>query len=152
MTPETITADITASFESIQVVLAYGDAFFYYAPDPETRSDLYFATLKTTDDHFDHRSALARMGAFRLNMEVGIGAFQRLFGRPADVALADEAGRYDYTAVNELLPHPLYAGAGWVCILNPNKQMFATVVAPLLSGAYDRAVEQYALRAKNPRG
>lgn len=147
MTPETITDDIIARFASVQVASAYGDRFFYFNPDTETRSELYFATLKTTDDHYDSRSSLARLGAFRLNIAVGAAAFQQLFGRLADVARADEEGRYDYAVVNELFPHPLYSGAGWVCILNPTKQTYQAVVAPLLSGAYERAVKQYGARA-----
>ncbi len=152
MTSETISEEITARFASVQLVPAYGDLFFYYAPEPGTRSELYFATVKTTDDHFDHRSALARMGAYRLNMAVGVDKFQRLFGRPADVARADEAGRYDYTVINELLPHPLYGGAGWVCILNPNKQTFQAVVVPLLSESYERAAAEYELRSRTLGG
>ena len=31
---------------------------------------------------------------------------------------------YDFTSSNQLMPHPIYAWMGWVCILNPTEQKF----------------------------
>jgi hypothetical protein len=48
---------------------------------------------------------------------------------------------HDFTALNRLLPHPVYAPQSWVCVLNPDEDTFKTVQS-LLAEAYDRAVQR----------
>ncbi len=143
MTQDAIIAYVLDNFDHVQVASAYGDVFFFYNPVPESTNEIYFATLKVSDNDFDQSSGLNRMGAFRLNMGVHRRTFTELFGSMQDVKRANEENRYDYSAVNELLPHPLYSGAAWVCILNPRQATFDEAVAPLLREAYARAVWQY---------
>jgi hypothetical protein len=143
MTQDAITYYILDNFADVRSASVYGDVFFFYNPAPEGPNEIYFATLKVSDNDFDQASGLNRMGAFRLNMGVRRSTFVRLFGSMQAVARANEEGVYDYSAVNELLPHPLYAGAAWVCILNPSRATFDERVAPLLGEAYERAVWQY---------
>lgn len=142
MTQDAIVSFILERFADVKTASVYGDVFFFYNPASEGPNEIYFATLKVSDNDFDQASGLNRMGAFRLNMGVHRSTFVRLFGSMQEVARANEENAYDYSAVNELLPHPLYAGAAWVCILNPSRATFDERVAPLLDEAYDRAVWQ----------
>ncbi len=144
MTPDSITAYILRSFEHVEVASAYGDVFFFYNPTEGGANEIYFATLKVTDNDLDRASGLDRMGAFRLNMGVNRSTFMGLFGAHSK----SEAEAYDYSEVNRLLPHPVYGGANWVCVLNPTATTFEEKVAPLIREAYDRAVRQYHSRNK----
>ncbi len=55
--------------------------------------------------------------------------FQSLFS-------AANAPTYDYAALDQLMPHPVYAPQSWVCALNPSTEMFESL-KPLLAEAYD---------------
>lgn len=138
MGEEAIVRYITDSFAEVEVTtIASGDHFFCY--DPERKFP--FATLVTSDAH-DDASDLDRPGVFRLNIGVRKERFLALFG--AGEGDADAAP--DYTALDRLLPHPVYGRMHWVCILNPSDATFAATVQPLLAEAYALHVERYARR------
>jgi len=44
----------------------------------------------------------------------------------------------DYTALDRLMPHPVYALQHWVSVLNPSVGTFESVVKPLLEEAHAR--------------
>jgi hypothetical protein len=133
-----ITADATTSAP----VAAWGDTFFFHDPDgtPEARR-FPFATLVVKDyDGFDTASDLDRAGVFRLNIGVGRERFEEVIGHaPAEHAARRED--FDYTALDRLLPHPVYASQGWVCVLNPAAASDAQVRA-LLTDAHERASQR----------
>jgi predicted DNA-binding protein (MmcQ/YjbR family) len=54
----------------------------------------------------------------------------------------DAGAEHDFTALDRLMPHPVYGRNHWVCVLNPSEATFETL-KPLLEEAYDRAVERY---------
>ncbi|MWA00693.1 hypothetical protein F8568_009950 [Actinomadura sp. LD22] len=88
--------------------IAWGDAFFYYAPDgnvPTTTQP--FATIVTKDHPGDEGSRLDRPGAFRVNVAAGKDAAERC-AAPSDPSSADV-----------LQAHPVYGNAGWLCVVNP---------------------------------
>jgi hypothetical protein len=99
-----------------------------------------FATLVTSDE-FDGEtdpkgtwvprsfSDLARPGVYRLNIGVSKATFDATVGTLKDP---------DYTALDELMRHPVYAMQHWLCILNPSEATFEKVVKPLLSEAHER--------------
>jgi hypothetical protein len=91
-----------------------------------------YATLVWTDA-FDmgEPSKLSRPGVYRLNIGVGSESFQRLVG---------DAVEPDYTALDTLIPHPVYAKQHWVAILNPSDATFEKIAWPLLTEAHDRLV------------
>ena len=49
---------------------------------------------------------------------------------------------YDFAALNELTPHPVYGWMGWVQTLNPSAARFAEL-QPLLREAYALAVKKF---------
>jgi hypothetical protein len=133
-----IIAYVAEAFPGTNVVagtgeVAAGDTFFIYDPDRNLpdRQQFPFATIVTKDyGDFDDRSNLNREGVFRLNVGVGPETFRSLFADGAE---------HDYTALDRLMPHPVYAAQWWVCVLNPSAQTFERV-KPLLREAYERAV------------
>jgi uncharacterized protein DUF6194 len=145
MDPDAIARYIVETFPGVEAAHASGDVFFMYDPDqtlpPERR--LPFATL-VTGDRYDQASNLDRPDVFRLNMGVSPATFRRLVGAGPAVGAADTgAPRYDPTALDTIMPHPVYGKMFWVCVLNPSPETFATV-RTLLAEAYDRAVERHA--------
>ena len=111
---------MTASADTGAPESAWGDSFLFYDPDgSEANRKHPFATLVVSDyPGFDTSSQLDRDGVFRLNIAVGRTAYERLLGH-SPTAHAEHSADYDYAELDVLLPHPIYAGQGWVSILNP---------------------------------
>src|SRR5690606_19145326 len=136
---------ITRTFDNVRVVDAWGDRFFYYNPDRNQPDEIYFATLKSQGDEYDNISNLNRPSVFRLNIGIGKTTFQSLFGDQVRPSAREIDTSYDYTSLDQLLPHPVYGRMHWVCVLNPSEVTFQAV-QPLLAEAYALAVEKYAKR------
>jgi len=150
MDPDAITQLIDRSFPGVDVVIgdegiAEGDRFFFYDPDRslDPRKRFPFATIVTKDyGDFDRASNLNRPGIFRLNIGVSSATFRALFGPQASPADAS----HDFAALDQLLPHPVYAPQSWICVLNPSEQTLQSI-QPLLAEAYQRAVRRHAQRS-----
>jgi Family of unknown function (DUF6194) len=131
---------IVQTFPDISVVDGTGGAFFF--TDPERKFP--FATLVTSDE-YDQASDLGRPGVFRLNIGVSKQTFGTLFGAPPPASGGE--GGYDYTALDRIMPHPVYGKMYWVCVLNPSAETFETVRG-LLAEAYEAGMRQRAKRAE----
>jgi hypothetical protein len=132
--PETITTYILEAYPDTDVVELDGAAWFF-SLDSEKHFPNY-ATIVTTDEFDqDRESSLSRPGVFRLNIGVDRATFDRLVGQRLDP---------DYAALDQVLPHPVYARQHWLCILNPSTSTFEGVVVPLLKLAYERLAAQRA--------
>ena len=119
--------------------IAWGDTFFYYDPQDDPAQRLHpFATIVTKDyTGFDESSRLDRPGVFRVNIAVGRQRYAELLGHlPAEHAA--HADDYDDAALDELIPHPVYGGQGWVCVVSPGEATDA-LVSTLLAQARDAA-------------
>jgi hypothetical protein len=148
MNEASITQYILATFEGVHPVDAWGDTFFFYNPERTLPDEIYFATLKSNDDEYDRMSDLNRPSVFRLNIGISKATYRALFGAPPSrhSAEGEAAPGYDFTALDQLLPHPVYRHLGWVCVLNPSEATFQKTVQPLLAEAYKLAVGKYAKR------
>jgi hypothetical protein len=141
---------ITETFAGVDVVMpadgiASGDTFFIYDPDRnlDDKHRLPFATIVTKDyGEFDNASNLNRPDVFRLNIGLGRETYRSLFGAPGEVTTG-----HDYTALDQLLPHPVYAPQSWVCVLNPSAAMFEKI-QPLLAEAYAVVKNRHAARRR----
>jgi hypothetical protein len=124
-----------ASRESGAPEIAWGDTFFIYDPNHELEGArrFPFATIVTKDyGDFDNASNLNRPGVFRLNIGVSKKTYEGLF--PKDAV-------HDFTALDRLMPHPVYGPNHWVCVLNPTEATFESL-RPLLAEAYEIAVRR----------
>jgi hypothetical protein len=133
MTEDDITQHIIDLLGGGHFQVADDNTFFFHGAD----NKFPFATIVTKDDEFDSASNLNRPGVFRLNVGVGKETFRALFGEqePADI---------DFTALDRLMPHPVYAKMYWVSVINPSGKTFETV-KPLIAEARSLA----AARDKN---
>jgi len=137
---------ILDTFADVDSVENAGDTFFFYNPKDEPPDHKFpFVTLVTSDIN-DQFSNLNRPSVFRLNIGVSKQTFRALFGEPelppyGSMALTpDTPSSYDFTALDQLLPHPVYGRMYWVCILNPSGATLQKQVHPLLAEAYEMAV------------
>jgi len=122
---------LQTSLGGVDTVVDEGNHFFFYDPQKNIPVDhrFPFVTL-TTSDKYDQFSNLNRDGVYRLNIGLRKETFKSLFPtEPANV---------DYSASNQIMPHPVYAKMYWVCILNPSDATFEQV-RPLLVEAYEQA-------------
>ena len=151
MNESEISRYITETFEGVDVVTDSGNSFFFYNPDSNVPPDhrFPFVTL-VTSDLYDQFSNLNRPSVFRLNIGIGKQTFHSLFGlpkRPSEKDSSAESGEnsndYDFTTLDQVMPHPLYGRMYWVCVLNPSDETFRTKVRPLLTEAYELAVSKY---------
>ena len=115
--------------------IAWGDAFFYYAPDgriPEATQP--FATIVTKDYPGDDLSRLDAAGRFRVNVATGREVFVEWTGHDP----REPAGDIDYAQADVVMPHPVYGEVGWLSVVNPGPAT-DEAVRDLLRKAYELA-------------
>lgn len=126
--------------------IAWGDTFFYYAPDGVVPSATQpFATIVTKNYPGDETSRLDRPDVFRVNMAAGKEEFIAHVGRaPRD---ADQAGADvpDPDALDAVIAHPVYGSLGWLAVNNPGPAT-AEEVRRLLEQAHHLARARYLRR------
>jgi len=141
MNEASITQYITDTFDGVEIAATEGYTFFFYGPGRK----LPFATLATKDNDYDRASNLDRPGVYRLNIGVSPATYRSLFGpqpsRPGADGVVDTG--HDFTTLDQILPHPVYAPQSWVCVLSPSDATFQAV-QPLLAEAYDLAIRRHA--------
>ena len=141
---------IAENFYHVRPKSSWGETAFFVNPDGRLPSGSYFATIKEKDGDNDKASNLDRPGVFRLNFGPGRKAFESLFGvppaRPAKGGII--SGMWDFTAADQLMPHPVYGWMSWMCILNPTRASFDTV-EPLLKLAHGRALASAQAKLEN---
>ncbi|MFF5031827.1 DUF6194 family protein [Nocardia salmonicida] len=106
--------------------IAWGDTFFYYAPDGVVPAGQPFATIVTKDYPGDETSDLNRPGSFRVNIAVSKTTF------------TDAAAPTDASLEDAVVAHPLYAAANWLAVVNPGAATDASI-REMLREAHDRA-------------
>ena len=141
-----ITRYLTESLEGVDVVSDRGNSFFCYnPPDSGVAPDHHFPFVTlVVNDLYDQFSNLDRPAVFRLNIGIGKQTFRALFGDPREAEGGEDApmSGYDFSALDQVMPHPVYGRLYWVCVLSPSERTFATQVRPLLTEAYALAVSR----------
>ena len=136
-----ITRFIRGKYQDVSVIEANGDAFFFVGDSSEDQR-MPFATLVTSDAH-DTASNLTRTRVFRLNIGIARETYDARFGPPPPGPIAAEPidTGHDYTALDTLMPHPIYAPLCWVCVANPSTATFKSI-QPLLAEAHEIAARR----------
>ncbi|WP_192933102.1 DUF6194 family protein [Epidermidibacterium keratini] len=125
--------------------IAWGDRFYYYAPDGQVpQREQPFATIVTKNYPDDALSDLDRPDRWRLNIHVGTEAFARLIGESP----RSDGRAWDFAATDVLLPHPVYRAQGWVSIVNAGPRTQA-VAQRLLRQAHHDARSRAERRAQS---
>lgn len=97
--------------------IAWGDTFFYYAPDGEVPKAQPFVTIVTKDYPDETPSGLDAPDAFRVNLGTGKEEFVARIGRDPQAPPSDLE---PLSATDDvLIAHPTYGTAGWLAVKNP---------------------------------
>jgi len=142
--PDNIITRITSDFSGINPKSSWGETSLFYNPGNRLPHGVYFCTIKEKDGDNDKASDLNRPNVFRVNIGLPKDKYLELFGekpkRPAKGCIIDTG--HDFTAINQLMPHPIYGWMSWVCILSPTQEKFDEIY-PLIKLAYDSAVIKF---------
>ena len=130
---------ITETFANVHIETLNGNFYFFYDPDRK----FTFATLMTNDDN-DNFSKLDRPSIYRLNIGISRPTYQSMFGSQPSRSDGHDTS-FDFTALDQFMPHPVYGQMSWVCVLNPSAETFKTVQL-LITEAYGLDVIKYAKR------
>lgn len=152
MNPDEFFEYVADRYDDVVPHDAWGERGLFFNPGGRLPRGTYFVTVKDRDSDNDAASALYRDGCWRVNLGLSDATYRNLFGqrpeRPPKGAVVDTG--HDFTALDELQPHPIYGWAGWVSVVSPSETTIETVLAPLLDEAYDRAGAQFAKRVASP--
>ncbi|MEL7070975.1 MAG: DUF6194 family protein [Cyanobacteria bacterium J06581_3] len=144
MTPEAIINRICTEFSGVVPKSSWGETSLFYNPGKVLPSGIYFCTVKEKDGENDKASNLDRENVFRLAIGLQKERYVSLFGekppRPGKGSVVTTG--HDFTKLNELMPHPVYAWMGWVQVLSPTVETFEKIL-PLLKEAHAASVQKF---------
>lgn len=144
MNPEQILDYCLNALSGTVLVESWGERGIFYNPGKVLKRGVYVLTIKEKDGGNDKGSNLDRKGIYRVNIGVRKSTFKELFG---SVPTRPAAGHtvnmdYNFTVLDKLLPHPVYAWMGWISVLNPSKQTFEQL-RPVIQEAYEFSTEKF---------
>jgi hypothetical protein len=129
MRVEDLASEILALDGGVVFDSNWGERALFYNPGRALKKGIYIATFKERDGANDHASKLDRGGLFRLNIGLAKSSYFKLFGltpaRPAAGHSVDTG--HDFTALDVITPHPIYAWMGWVAVINPSKETYLSL-------------------------
>jgi hypothetical protein len=139
-----LTHFLLEKFPGLIVIKAWGETSFFFNPDGSSSRGTYFCTIKEKNGKNDQSSALDRPEIYRFSFALARATFLELFGsipqRPPKGGII--TGPHDFTQLDTLLPHPIYAWMCWVAILNPSEQSFSKLEG-MLEQSYQLVVKKH---------
>ncbi len=150
MSPESIVKAITSELDGVIPKSSWGETSLFYNPGRLLPNGVYFCTIKEKNGDNDKSSALDRESVFRVSIGVGPTNYENHFGakpkRPAKGCIVNTG--HDFTQLDKLMPHPIYAWMSWVQILSPSKASFENIL-PLIRDAHASAVVKFNKKVKS---
>lgn len=147
MAPDEILKYCLENLDGTTLVSSWGEKGIFYNPGNKLKRGVYILTVKEKDGDHDKGSNLNRENIYRVNLGVRRDTFIKMFGhlpkRPSKGCVVDMD--CDFSAINQILPHPVYAWMGWICSLSPSNDTFE-ILKPLIQEAYEYAKEKYKKR------
>ncbi len=110
---------------------SWGETSLFYNPGKLLPNGVYFCTIKEKNGDNDKSSELDRDSVFRVSIGAGKANYEKNFGikpkRPEKGGIVNTC--HDFTKLDELMPHPIYAWMSWVQILSPSKSSFDSILS-----------------------
>lgn len=136
-----------SNFKGTVLVESWGEKGIFYNPNQKLKRGIYVLTIKEKDGENDRGSNLDRRDVFRVNIGIRKESFKAIFG---EIPKRPRAGKtidmeYDFTTLDSIIPHPVYAWMGWISILNPSQKSFEQL-KPFLQESYIFAKEKFGKR------
>lgn len=147
MTPDDILNYCLENLDGVVEINSWGERGIFYNPGRVLKRGVYVLTVKEKDGNNDRSSQLNRNGTFRVNLGLRKQTFQNQFGelpkRPAKGSVVEMS--YDFTNTDTIMPHPVYAWMGWICVLNPTIETFESLKT-YIQESYEFAKEKFSKR------
>lgn len=144
MLPEDIIKILTTELDGVVPKSSWGETSLFYNPGNLLPNGVYFCTIKENDGDNDKSSNLNRDSVFRVSIGVGSVNYEKHFGvrpkRPEKGNIVNTG--HNFTELDKLMPHPIYAWMSWVQILSPSKSSFDSIL-PLVKDAHASAVAKF---------
>ncbi|MCL2446103.1 MAG: DUF6194 family protein [Oscillospiraceae bacterium] len=144
MEPEEILHYCLQHLDGVVLAENWGERGIFYNPDNALKKGVYVLTIKEKDGDNDKASDINRPGVFRVNLGIRKNTFVQLFAsipkRPAAGGVVEID--CDFTALDKITPHPVYAWMGWISVLNPSTETFE-LLKPLIDESHAFAMEKY---------
>lgn len=149
MTQKDVLCYCLSTLKDVVLVESWGEKGIFYNPNGELKRGVYVLTIKEKDGDHDKSSMLNRKHVYRVNIGLRKHTFIKRFGSIPQRPSAGKIVRmdYDFTAFDTILPHPVYAWMGWVCVLNPSDETFKDLVM-MIQESYEFAQEKFSKRMK----
>ena len=149
LSPEAVIDQICSLCSGIVPKASWGETALFYNPDRLLPNGIYFCTLKEHDGSHDKAASLDRPGVYRVALGLTPLSYERLLGpqpaRPAKGGVVSTG--HDFSVINQLMPHPIYAWMYWMQILSPTPEMFATLI-PLILESHQAAIRKFQRKVK----
>jgi Family of unknown function (DUF6194) len=144
VTPNEIVEDICDRLAGVVPKASWGETSLFYNPERLLPNGVYFCTIKQQDGPNDKSSNLDRPDVYRVAIGLAPASYVKHFGarpiRPTSGEIVETGD--DFTSLNLLMPHPIYAWMGWAQVLNPTAETYAHVF-PLIEGAHQIAIGKF---------
>lgn len=142
--PKDVVDRLTTRFDGLAPKASWGETSLFYNPNLALTNGVYFCTVKDHDGANDKASALCREGVFRLAVGLTVQRYEHLFGsRPTRPSKGSAVlTGHEFTQLDVVMPHPVYAWMGWVQVLNPSDETFA-LMQPLFIESFGHVVRKF---------
>lgn len=149
MTPDDILSYCLSDLKDVVLAESWGERGIFYNPNGVLKRGVYVLTVKEKDGDNDKGSMLNRNNVYRVNVGLRKQTFIKKFGYIPERPSAGKIVKmdYDFTALDTIIPHPVYAWMGWVCVLNPSDETFEDF-KEMIQESYEFAKEKFAKRKK----
>ena len=132
------------NLEDVVLVESWGEKGIFYNPNNVLKRGVYILTIKEKEGANDKSSNLNRENVFRVNLGIRKNTFLKMF---SEIPKRPDAGKtvkmnYNFTELDKIIPHPVYAWMGWISVLNPSKETFENL-KPLIHESYEYAKEKF---------
>lgn len=136
-------------FDDVVVTESWGERGIFYNPKRVLKRGVYVLTIKEKDGENDKGSSLNRDNVFRVNIGLRKASFIKRFGYIPERPPAGKTVKmdFDFTVLNTIIPHPVYAWMGWVCVLNPTDETFMEF-KEMIQESYEFSMEKFLKRKK----
>jgi hypothetical protein len=136
-------------FEDVVLVDSWGEKGMFYNPNKTLKRGVYVLTIKEKDGDNDKSSMLNRENIYRINIGLKKETFIQKFKYIPKRPVAGETVKmdFDFTAVDTIMPHPVYAWMGWICVLNPTQKTLQEFEL-LIKESYEFAKEKFLKKKK----
>jgi len=144
MEAEALIGALTSQLADVKPKASWGETSLFYNPKNQLPNGVYFCTIKQQDSVNDSSSSLDRAGVYRVAIGLKPQTYAALFGpkpaRPAKGGIVSTG--HDFTALDTLMPHPIYGWMSWAQVLAPTTETFDQIL-PHIVEAYACAVLKF---------